>query len=90
MVVAPSSGHYPGEPSSVSYRLDLVDLSRPSAVTVDGHRLPRTGSGATGPGWSYQAATATVVVRPPSSAPARAVTVVVAGTRTVDRNEPSA
>jgi hypothetical protein len=89
VTVAPSSGHYRGEPSSVSYRLDLVDLSRPSAVTVDGHRLRPGPSGSSGPGWTYQAATATVVVRPPPSAPARGVTVVVTGSRTVDRSEPS-
>src|SRR5436190_4584391 len=53
-------GHYPGQLADRAYDVDLVDLSAPDRVTVDHRQLPHVTSGDARPGWSYDAATATV------------------------------
>ena len=88
VTVGPAQGHYPGQPTTVGYRLEMVDLTQPTQVTLNGRLLdPTTASG--GPGWSYDAATATVVVTTPSMPTTRPVDVVVSGGRPVDRLEPA-
>jgi hypothetical protein len=90
VTIGAARGHYRGEPTAVDYRIDMVDLTRPSAVSVDGRSLVRrpTGSGAVG--WYYQPGTATVVVTTPSLRTDRSATVVASGGRAVDRPEPPA
>lgn len=90
VIIGPARGHYPGEPTAVGYRLELVDLTQPSQVTLNGHPVTAQTSGSGGAGWYYQAATATVVVNTPSLPSNRAITIGVEGTQLVDRPEPSA
>lgn len=76
VTVAPARGTYPGQPRSVAYTFDVVGVERPARVTVDGRALPERPAGATGRGWSYQAADGTLVVDVGSVATAHGVTVV--------------
>ena len=88
VTVGSARGHYRGQPTAVSYRLDMVDLTVPSWVTLDGRRLDRRSSGSDLPGWSYQSSTATLVVTTASMPTTKTFTVVASGTRTVSRTEP--
>jgi hypothetical protein len=90
VTIGSAHGHYPGEPTTVGYHLQMVDLTRPFQVTLNGRRLSRLALGSDAPGWYYRAATATVVVNTPSVLRTRAVTVLVSGSRQVNRPEPSA
>ena len=89
VTVAATTGHYRGQPTAVGYRLDLVDLSDPALVTLNGRRLDRQTPGSARTGWYYQSSTATVVVTTASRPTTEAFTVVATGTRTVSRPEPS-
>jgi len=53
VVIGAARGHYPGEPASRSYSVDLTDLSSPRAVLADGRPLPASD-------WSYDNATHTL------------------------------
>jgi hypothetical protein len=88
VTIGSAHGHYPGEPTAVGYQVDMVDLTQPSQVTLNGSRLVRRASGSNAPGWYYQAGTATVVVNTPSLPTTRASTVVASGARAVNRPEP--
>ncbi len=88
VTVGAARGHYDGEPSAVSYRLEMVDLTEPTAVTLDGTRLHRRTSTSDAPGWSYQASTATAVVTTGSMSTAHSFTVTASGARPVNRSEP--
>jgi len=88
VTVGPAQGHYPGAPTSMGYRLEMVDLSHPDQVTVNGRSLNRLTPGSDAPGWYYQAATATVVVNTPGLPTARPLTVVASGGMAVNRPEP--
>jgi hypothetical protein len=90
VTIGAARGHYPGEPQTVSYRIEMVDLTQPSQVTVDGRALGRQAAGSDGPGWSYQAATATVVVSTPSLPVSRTATIVASNSQVVNRPEPAA
>jgi hypothetical protein len=90
VTIGSAGGSYPGEPHAVSYHLEMVDLSPPTQVTLDGRALVRQTSGSDGPGWSYQAASATVVVNTPSLPVSRTATVVASGGHVVNRPEPPA
>ena len=87
VTIGPSRGRYRGEPTARRYRVEMVDVSRPSTVTVDGRRLRRTSLGSARVGWSY-AASATVLVTTPTLAITGSATVVAAHCRGVDRPEP--
>jgi alpha-glucosidase (family GH31 glycosyl hydrolase) len=75
VTVGPASGRFPGQPQSVHLRFDLVGVTHPSRVTLDGRALPERAAGDGAPGWSYQAATATLVVDAGNVATARGVTI---------------
>jgi hypothetical protein len=87
VTIGAARGHYPGEPTAVDYRLEMVDLTPPSLVTLNGHRLSPLTPGSPGPGWYYQAATATVVVTTPPLPTTRVITVAATGSKPVDRPE---
>jgi hypothetical protein len=89
VTVGSAHGHYRGEPTTVGYRLEMVDLTQPSRVTLNGRRIGRQTSGSEAPGWYYQPATATVVVNTPSLPRTRVFTIVVSGGRPVNRSEPA-
>ena len=88
VTVGAARGHYPGAPGALHYQIDLVDLSAPSQVELGGRPLDRRAPGSATPGWSYDEATATVVVTTTARPTDRAFTVAVAGTHAVDRSEP--
>jgi alpha-glucosidase (family GH31 glycosyl hydrolase) len=90
VTIGPARGRYPGEPRAMSYRVQMVDLSQPSQVTLNGRRLQELGSGSGGPGWSYNSATDTVIINTPTEPVDHATTVVASGSRTVHRPEPPA
>jgi hypothetical protein len=60
VTVGATRGHYAGEPSREATTAALIDVSRPSRVTVNGQTIPSTG--ATGPHWSYLASKRTLSV----------------------------
>jgi hypothetical protein len=90
VTVGSAHGHYRGEPTAVTYRLDMMDLTAPSQVTLNGHRLVKRSSPSKAPGWSYQASTATVVVTTGREPTSRSFTVVASGVRSLTRSEPAA
>jgi hypothetical protein len=89
VTIGPARGSYPGEATSVAYDVQMIDLSRPTGVTLDGKALAERTSAGTGPGWSYQPATDTVSVTTGPSPTDRAVTVVESGGGAVARPEPA-
>jgi alpha-glucosidase (family GH31 glycosyl hydrolase) len=88
VVIGSTKGRYPDEATSVAYHVEMVDLSRPSDVTVDGASLAPRRSGAAGPGWSYDAATDTVAVDVGPRPVSRPLTIEADGTAPVTRAEP--
>jgi alpha-glucosidase (family GH31 glycosyl hydrolase) len=53
--IGAAEGSYPGQPTSRSFSVRLEDLTAPSAVTLDGRRLPSSA-------WRYDGAAHTVIV----------------------------
>jgi Glycosyl hydrolases family 31/Domain of unknown function (DUF5110)/Alpha-lytic protease prodomain len=90
VTIGPTVGHYPGEPDQVGYRVEMIDLTEPSEVTLNGDRLDPQASGADVQGWYYDAARATVVVTIPPRSTSQAENVVATGGDEVLRSEPSA
>ncbi len=90
VTIGPAHGHYPGEPTAISYRIQMVDLTQPTSVSVNGHPVDHQAPGSHGPGWSYEANAATVVITAGSVPTTEAVTAVVTGSRPVNRPEPPA
>jgi hypothetical protein len=89
VTIGPASGHYPGEPGSRAFQLQLVDLSRPSQVSLDGRPLPQVAPGGND-GWWYDAAAQTVNVALPASPADRTQVITQAGGSPVTRGEPAA
>jgi hypothetical protein len=83
VTIGPACGFYPGAPATRQYTLNLVDVSRPGSVQVDGHTWPASR-------WSYDAATHTLRV-PLSGVPAHATTTITqVGGSAVQVPEPAA
>jgi hypothetical protein len=60
VAIGAAHGSYPGEPTSVATTIEMVDVSRPLRVTLDGRTLsPRSGTGAR---WTYQVSSSTLTV----------------------------
>ncbi|MGB7051266.1 MAG: TIM-barrel domain-containing protein [Acidimicrobiales bacterium] len=87
VTIEATKGRFPGQAAVSHDRIEIVDVSLPSSVTVDGRAVPERSAG-TGPGWSYQAATATATVVLPSTPISSATTVVERGGSPVERAEP--
>jgi Domain of unknown function (DUF5110)/Glycosyl hydrolases family 31 len=60
VTIGAARGSYQGEPQSVATTIEVVDVTRPLRVTLDGRTL--TSRNETGPRWSYQASDATLTV----------------------------
>jgi hypothetical protein len=90
VTVGPAVGNYPGRPTAMRYRIDMVDLTRPSQVTLDGKLVTPTAPGSSTSGWYYQSTSATVVVNTPPHPTDRSLTVVATGAAPVNQTEPSA
>jgi hypothetical protein len=87
VTIGASRGGYPGKPTSVSIRVDMVDVTRPDLVTLNGRTVPARGG--TGPRWSYAASTSTVTVDIGSRPVEQAAHVVALGAMPVARGEPT-
>jgi alpha-glucosidase (family GH31 glycosyl hydrolase) len=72
VVVGKVSGSYPGAPISRSYDVQIVDISAPGSVLLDGKVLPRSS-------WSYDPATKTLSVTVGAVAAGSAATVTERG-----------
>jgi NPCBM-associated, NEW3 domain of alpha-galactosidase/IPT/TIG domain len=83
VVIGSAAGSYPGAPASRPYTVDLVDVSSPHSVLVDGRALPASG-------WSYDSATHTVQVSLGTVAVGHATTVTQVGGSAVQAPEPAA
>jgi hypothetical protein len=83
VVIRPARGSYPGAPASRQYTVDLVDVSSPHSVLVDGRPLPPSG-------WSYDSASHTLAVTLPSTPTGTPVTVTQVGGTAVQVAEPAA
>ena len=87
VTIGAARGSFPGEPGSLSTTIEMVDVTRPDQVTLDGRNLStRSGSG---PRWSYQASTATLTVHVGSRPVEQQTRVVAVGATTVTRGEPT-
>jgi hypothetical protein len=85
VTIGGARGSYPGEPASVSTSVDMVDVTRPEAITLNGRNLSaRSGSG---PHWSYTASTSTVSVEIGSRPVGQAARIVAVGARPVESGE---
>jgi Glycosyl hydrolases family 31 TIM-barrel domain/Glycosyl hydrolase family 31 C-terminal domain/Domain of unknown function (DUF5110)/NPCBM-associated, NEW3 domain of alpha-galactosidase/IPT/TIG domain len=83
VVIGPAHGSYPGAPASRRYTVDLVDVSAPHSVLLDGRALPASG-------WSYDDATRTLHVSLGAVAAHAATTVTQVGGSAVAAPEPAA
>ncbi len=87
VTIGAARGSYRGEPLSVATIIDMVDVTRPDRVTLDGRRLsPGNRSGGH---WSYQASTSTLTVDVGSRPVAQNVHVLALGARTLTRAQPN-
>jgi hypothetical protein len=90
VTIGAARGRYPGAPSSRSYELNLVDVSAPREVRVDGHAVPESNNTSTVPSWWYDAATATLHVRTGALSVDGDHTVTQSGGSSVDRGQAAA
>ncbi len=84
VTIGAARGSYAGEPTAQSTTVELMDVTRPAAVMLNGRRLT-SGSGP-GPGWSYQASTATLTVHVGRRPVDQAARVVALGRAAVPSN----
>jgi hypothetical protein len=87
VTIGAARGSYPGEPASEPTTIDMVDVTRPQQVTVNGRALSTRGDGS-GPGWTFDASTATLIVHIGSRSVGRAAHIVAVGASSVSRAEP--
>ena len=81
VTIGTASGSYPGGPASRTYTVDIVDLSQPTSVLVNGAALPASG-------WSYDSGTHTLQVPLPATSTSQSVTVTQTGGSAVQAGEP--
>ena len=87
--IGPARGRYSGQATTVSYAVQLVGLSPPSGVTLDGAALSRRPTGSNKAGWSYQPSSDTVLVNTGPISIAHRTTVQADGASPVSRAEPA-
>src|SRR5207244_4071706 len=63
VTIGADRGRFPGQQASRPYALNIVDVTAPRQVTVDGHRLAQVSAGSDAPGWWYDQPRATLHVR---------------------------
>jgi alpha-glucosidase (family GH31 glycosyl hydrolase) len=81
-------GGYPGQPTAVSTTIEMVDVTRPDQVNLDGRRLSaRNGSG---PRWHYQPSSSTLTVDIGSRPVGHEARVVAVGATPIARGEATA
>ncbi|MGH9918136.1 MAG: TIM-barrel domain-containing protein, partial [Nitrososphaerales archaeon] len=89
LTIGAAHGSYPHEPRAVAYRVELSDLTKPSRVMLDGRLLPRRADGSLKVGWSFDAATDTVVITSMPLPTSTTSTILVTGSYRVNRSEPA-
>jgi hypothetical protein len=83
VTIGAARGSYHGEPTSVATTIEMVDVTRPDEVTVDGRKLsPGTASVRD---WSYQASTSTLTVDLGSRLVKRSAHVLALGAKALGR-----
>ncbi len=82
VTIAPATGSYPGEPSSRTYTIDLVDESQPTSVQLNGQTLAASA-------WSYNSADHTLQVPLGAVATGSTATVTQTGGTPVQLAEPT-
>jgi len=83
VAIGPSRGTYPGQPQTRGFDVDMIGLSRPASVLLDGHPLA--------PGaWTYDPATHTVTVTVTGLARTASAQVTETGGTQVAQAEPAA
>lgn len=90
LVISPSKGSFPSEPSSRAYTVELIASTRPSSVTVDGLKLDIEPEASSRRGWSYDASAHTVVIHVGIVQTSEQTTIVVEGAGETDTQEPGA
>jgi Glycosyl hydrolases family 31/Domain of unknown function (DUF5110)/NPCBM-associated, NEW3 domain of alpha-galactosidase/IPT/TIG domain len=85
VTIGAGRGRYRGEPARRGYTIDLVDVSAPHSVRLDHRPLSRISPNGSGPGWWYDAATATLHVRTAGLSTAQEHTISQSGGRAVSR-----
>ena len=88
VTIGPARGHYPGEPASTAYQVEMIDLTRPTQVTLNGRPLDEVATSSTAAGWYYRTDTQTVVIDTPARPASGTVSVIATGAAPVDRSEP--
>jgi hypothetical protein len=83
VIIGPACGRYPGQPTSRQFTVDLMNLSRPAMVKVNGHPLPAAD-------WSYDATAHTVSVQVPALGLSDSAVVSQVGGQPVQAAEPAA
>ncbi len=87
LTIGAARGTYPGEPISVATTIEMVDVSRPLRVTLDGRPLSaRVGQS---PRWSYQASNSTLTVHVGSRPVANTTRIVAVGATSVAPGAPA-
>ena len=87
--IGAARGRHPGKPHFVTNETDVVDLTKPSQVTLNGRPLPEADSAPGVSGWHYEASTNTVVVDTTSLSMNRATNLVLFGPNLVNPPEPA-
>ena len=84
VTIGEARGSSRGEPASVATTVEMVDVTRPNQVSVDGRKLSARSSA--GQHWSYEAATATLTVDIGLRPVAQTARVVAVGTTALGRD----
>jgi hypothetical protein len=87
VTIGAARGAYPGEPTSMATTIEMVDVTRPDRVTLNGRTIGAQSR--THAGWSYQASTATVTVDMGSRPIDQQARVVAIGATSVSRGGPT-
>ncbi|HZC74027.1 MAG TPA: TIM-barrel domain-containing protein [Jatrophihabitans sp.] len=90
VTIGARTGSYPGASSGRAYRVQLVDVSAPHGVTLDGNPLPKVAPGSASAGWWYDAGNATLHVTTSRVSATRSATVTQFGGQPVARSESAA
>jgi hypothetical protein len=90
VTIGADRGRFPGQQASRPYAVNVVDVTAPRQVTVDGHGLGQVSAASDAPGWWYDQPRATLHVRTASLRTDRAHVVAQAGAHSVQRAQSAA
>jgi hypothetical protein len=88
VTIGAARGSYPGEPSSVSTTVEMIDVTHPDHVLVNGQHLS-AGSGSSR-GWSYQPSTETLTVHLGPRSIDQKTSIVAVRAQSISQSEPPA